>query len=344
MILENSTPFEAVLYPVSGAYEKDLLLVVAKATYSMQQDMELTLCEEQLPIEPTDQYDGEPGESTLKYASDFCIEKQASDIAMKGQVHASFDATEALVYLKVGEIEKRIKVFGNRVWKKVLGKNVISSPSPIENVPLVYEYSFGGIDSSAEKEKDRDAENRNYIGKGFRAKKSEIPLSKINLPNLEDANELIKKASDRPIPAGFGFIPPTHPVRKKYMGTYDQKWQEERMPLLPKDFDPRFFNAAHPDLIYPGFLKGNEVIQIRGMAPNNYIFDFSLPGINPLCMINFSNEKDPLTPDLKIEKLLIDMDEKKVVMVWNCSVFSDMEFEDIEIVSIYSDVLAGLKV
>ena len=51
----------------------------------------------------------------------------------------------------------------------------------------------------------------------------------------------------------------------KYAGTYDKKWQEERAPLLPRDFSKRFLNAAAPGLVAPGYLRGDETVIAAGV-------------------------------------------------------------------------------
>jgi hypothetical protein len=49
-------------------------------------------------------------------------------------------------------------------------------------------------------------------------------------------------------PAGFGYWPENAEHRKCHSGTYDNAWQRQRMPNLPKDFDDHFYNVAHPEL------------------------------------------------------------------------------------------------
>ncbi|MGD8913923.1 MAG: DUF2169 domain-containing protein [Candidatus Thiodiazotropha sp.] len=49
-------------------------------------------------------------------------------------------------------------------------------------------------------------------------------------------------------PVGFGYWPESASHRQCHSGTYDEPWARDRKPRPPKDFDERFFNAAHPDL------------------------------------------------------------------------------------------------
>lgn len=96
----------------------------------------------------------------------------------------------------------------------------------------------------------------NPIGCGFRVRGSERALTGMPLPNLEDPKHLIDSPKDRPPPAGFGYIHPHWEPRWRYAGTYDEHWKKNRAPYLPTDFDPRFNQAAHPDLSADSYLQG----------------------------------------------------------------------------------------
>jgi hypothetical protein len=48
----------------------------------------------------------------------------------------------------------------------------------------------------------------------------------------------------RPSPAGFGPIACHWQPRVGFAGTYGDAWVANRLPLLPDDFDDRFFQSA----------------------------------------------------------------------------------------------------
>lgn len=48
-------------------------------------------------------------------------------------------------------------------------------------------------------------------------------------------------------PMSFGVISRSHPARRAYAGTYDQRWLDETFPFLPQDFDERYYQAAPAD-------------------------------------------------------------------------------------------------
>src|SRR5690606_38106709 len=98
--------------------------------------------------------------------------------------------------------------------------------------------------------------------------------------NLEHAHALLRDPSDRPPPAGFGFVGPHWEPRARHAGTYDEAWQQARMPLLPTDFDRRFFNAVPADQTAPGFVRGDEPVVIANASPEPWL-RFRLPGEPP---------------------------------------------------------------
>lgn len=331
MLLENSTPFVAERCAVSDENGADLLVVLLKATYAYDEKGRLTVAAPQSSLELADQYYGKPEESSIKYASDFSINKPATDVALIGHAYAPQGrATEANVSLQVGALKKSLKVFGDRYWQKILGVTTISSPAPFEKMPLIFERAFGGVDKSHADPEKYDYERRNPIGVGFRAKKSQLPIDGAKLPNIEDLGNLISDLDDKPNPAGFGFISPAWQPRLGYAGTYDENWQKTRMPHLPTDFDNRYFNVAHPDLVHKGFLQGNEPVALTGVSPRGYV-RFSLPGVTPICQVVFKNT-DAQPVILNLDKVVINADENQVILVWSGSLKMPGEFYDVEVI------------
>jgi hypothetical protein len=149
---------------------------------------------------------------------------------------------------------------------------------------------------------------------GFRAKKS-IFKEGIQLPNLEDPAHPLKSYGDTPPPAGFGFISPNWQPRAALAGTYDEKWMNERMPLLPTDFERRFFNAASPGLVAPGYLKGNEPVLIENASPGGRLM-FSLPGVPPPKVhveLRGGVHHDLAT---NLDTVIINTDENLLFLIW----------------------------
>lgn len=312
--IENQTPFELEMLALADEEMQPLLVLVAKATYDLHEDG-LTLAEEQVPVLIEGLPWGKPGESSYRYEPECAFIKPATDIALLGHAWAPRSNTrEVLVSLRVGPVEKSVRVIGNRVWNKSLGFISMSRPEPFESIPLLYERAFGGWDRSEPDPNRHTFEPRNPVGVGFRSSphafEEELPL-----PNLEAPDQPLKHFGQRVAPAGFGFLSPHWQPRAAYAGTYDKAWDKSRKPLLPKDFDRRFFNAASPDLVIPGYLRGDEPVVIQNASPRGAL-SFSLPGqAAPTVTVELTGAADA-NPEMKLDTVILDTDTDQVLLLW----------------------------
>ncbi|MCP5078634.1 MAG: DUF2169 domain-containing protein [Psychromonas sp.] len=305
--VNNTTPFVAEIATFPNEQGIDSLYVIVKATFIM--GAELSLADVQVPPQMGDDYWGEPGLSSIKNLSDFHIGKSNTDIIMQGNAcskdHQQVQQLD--VQLVVGQVQKTVRVFGDRVWQNGLP----SVPTPFESMPLVYERAFGG--QHEVDETDILVEERNIIGCGFVGKRTIEEMEGLALPNIEDPNQLIQNIKDTPTPAGFAPCSSDWLPRRQWAGTYDELWQTTRAPYLPEDFDKRFLNAAHPDLIYPGYLQGGEPIIIKNMHPEGDI-QFNVPQVKMSCNAIVASKAIPLT--LNIETLTLEPNKQFLSMVW----------------------------
>jgi len=325
--LKNNTPFAANLALFPNKDGVDSLYILASATFNIGRKW--TLADEQIPPRAEDVYWGEdPETSSLKYASDFHIGKPASDIIMLGNARAP-EGRKVLqqdVTLNVGHVNKTVRVFGDREWQA----GSIGTPQPFESIPLIYERAFGGL--HRDEDEILSAELRNLVGCGYLGKQKARALDGLSVPNLEDPRQLLQQAGDIVQPAGFGGISPNWQPRVSYAGTYDENWQTSRAPYLPEDFDHKFFNLAHPDLIYPGYLQGGEAVQISGVHPKGNI-QFTLPVIGLSAKVHIGNRIE--TPVFNLETFLIEADELKISLSWKAAMGCDKSALKIKEVILY---------
>jgi hypothetical protein len=292
-----------------------LLVTVVKATYLINDHGQPTLAEKQRPINPVGEFYGKPEESSYQYEPEFAFMKPATDVVLIGSAYPRRPGdTEVNVSLHVGPMQKTVRVVGNRYWVKTLGMAFMSPPELFESIPLIYENAFGGWDRSNPDENKHSFEPRNPVGTGFRGKQGKFEEG-IRLPNLEDPQRPITGYGDTPPPAGFGFISPNWQPRAGFAGTYDDAWMKERMPLLPKDFDRRFFNAASPGLVTPGYLEGNEPVLIENVSPYGGI-SFNLPGVPPpSCRVELKGGQN-VNLEPQLDTVIINTEEKLLLLIW----------------------------
>jgi len=304
--VNNQTPFAAEITTFPNEQGIDSLYVIVKATFLMGQQWRLA--DEQIPPQMGDEYWGEPGESSIKALSDFHIGKVATDILMQGNACAlnQQSVSQLDVSLSVGKVQKTVRVFGDRHWQN----GVPSRPVPFQEMPLVYERAFGG---QYQAEDNIIAEPRNLVGCGFVGKRTRQDVEGLPVPNVEDIRNLISSIKDSPEPAGFAPTCAHWSPRAQWAGTYDENWQTTRAPYLPTDFDKKFLNAAHPDLIYPGYLQGGEPIVIKGMHPSGDI-NLTVPQVKINCYVKLKGKSIPI--HLNIETLTLAPNQQQTSMVW----------------------------
>jgi hypothetical protein len=312
MELVNATPFAAERLVLQDKAGRDVLVAVAKCTYAAG-PRGLRIADEQLPVQLGDTFHGEPGASSTALESDAVPWKPGTDVVAIGHAWAPRgQARELDVELAVGPVRRALRVFGERRWSEAAGAVTLTPPLPFERVPLVYERAFGGADLSAPDPRDHEVELRNPVGVGLVARRSRA-LDGTPLPNLEDPAALIGDPGDRPEPAGFGFIGRGWQPRAALAGTYDAAWSAERAPLLPDDFDERFYHGAHPRLVSRGHLRGDEEVRLVHLGPGGAA-RFRLPGAAPRITVTVGDASEALV--VAFDTLILDVDALRVTLVW----------------------------
>ena len=95
----NKTPYVAETITLQ---DKSVVATV-KATFNFSTRGEVYTAKEQRPLIFGDEYFGEPGESSIKYASDIVPEKKGCDIALIGHAYAPDKAAfNVEIALRVG--------------------------------------------------------------------------------------------------------------------------------------------------------------------------------------------------------------------------------------------------
>jgi hypothetical protein len=322
--LKNKTPFEAGIAVFPDQHGVDSLIIIVKATFSLNGKVDVA--SEQIPLIYADEYWSDPGQSSLKYASEMHLPKPSTDIVLVGRAQA-YDRRpvhQLDVMLSAGNLKKVIRIFGDRWW-------VSSRPTPamtFETMPLVYERAFGGLHKIDD---EILFEPRNPVGRGFAGKRKDQELDRLPLPNLEDPRRLIYSPNNCPPPACFGFIASSWHPRKNYAGTYDEKWQKNRAPFLPTDFDSRFFNTAHPELVSNGYFKGGEPIEAVNVNEHGNM-RFKLPICQMKTSVRVAGKEE--NPAMNLETILIEPDELRFRMLWRGALPCDKKSLKVEQIKI----------
>jgi len=176
-------------------------------------------------------------------------------------------------------------------------------------MPLVWERAFGGEDRArAHKTGEAPAfDPRNPVGVGFATAVNQA-VEGTALPNLEDPAAPLDAPTGVVVPSSLGFISPGWQPRSGFSGTLDDAWRSTRAPLLPLDFDPRFFHAAAPGLTSRTPFTGGEAIRSTGLTPDGD-FGFDLPRVRLVAHVKLLGRWAP--HPMTLDTLVLEPDARR---------------------------------
>lgn len=332
--LDNRTDFVAHPQPLVDR-DGERLVVIVKATLELAADGALDVAPEERRrgVRMADVPWGDPEKSSILYPADLCVRKPGTDVIVVARAHApggkpvtSFD-----VAVQVGPLRKLARVYGLRVWQKA-GEG-ISPPRPVASLEMRYDLAWGGVDAS---DPERVVEEpRNPVGLGVA--RDPAALTHQPAPSIEDPEEPMLSARTRPKPAGIGAIGRHWEPRRRYVGTYDARWLEERAPLPPLDQDDRVNLCATPELCATPPLAGGEEVALVNLTPGGGSTAFRLPRLAVEIAFRVAGRPaEAFRPHL--DTVLIDalMDEEPprpltVELVWRASVKAPRKMKDARI-------------
>jgi hypothetical protein len=296
---------------IPDGHGDDDVVVAAKVTLRLGRQLEWT--EEQQPLVEADEYWGEAGASSLKHSGELGLLKPATNIVLIGQAWSPNEkkVTSIDVCVSAGRLKKTVRVFGDRCWSASVLGTTITAPLPFVSMPLVFERAFGG--SWSLEDGTEVVERRNPIGVGFFSGDRGKRIDGARLPNLEEPRALISGPKDQPPPACFGAVAPGWSPRLEYAGTYDEKWREVRAPLLPDDFDPRYFDIAAKELTSSGHFAGNEPFTITGASKHGKL-EFVLPSWDLAARFFVGREIE--APPFLLDSVVIIPDDERICLLW----------------------------
>lgn len=316
--VRNRTPFEVTIIPGMDKEGSDFCTVVLKGTFDLPREGdEPRLAAKQLAICDSDRFVGKPGESSIVQEGDRCPAKPGTDVVLVGHAVSPKEVLEHDVVVRAGTLAQTIRVIGDRTWYKAVGRWQMTDPQGFTSMPLVYERAFGGQDTSSDDSGEHGWEPRNPIGTGFALRVDSSHIDGMRLPNLEDPAQLIAEPTDCPSPAGVGFIGRHWEPRVRYSGTYDETWRRRRCPLLPNDFDDRYFNGAHPRLVSERHFVGGEKVAIDGVRRAGQL-TFTVPQRALDVLVRSRGRLAQHLPAL--DTLVIDSDQRRLVVLWRVNV------------------------
>jgi hypothetical protein len=220
--LVNALPIPAMANPVpTGEPNEHRVFVTAKATFriraggtQLERERPLGLFtvdeETELGLLPSD---------TLPRIDD------AFEVFVLGQAHApgGRPAVKQTISVSVGEVTRKLSIFGDRRWRPSVGGLEATPPEPYLTMPLVWDRAFGGrcdlwldTDSPLEVSHPLNPFGRGFdpsphadgLAKELRLQKGwpQVRYERL-LPNLENPDRLVATSIDDPEPCCWATIP-----------------------------------------------------------------------------------------------------------------------------------------
>jgi hypothetical protein len=332
--LINQTPYAAERAITMNRDAAEILIVAVKGTWNFTRGGEMELAEIQAPIGMMDEYAGDPAETSIVSEFELGLPKPSTNVVLLGSARPERRGVREMpVTLHVGPIRKTAMVTGRRRWLNSFGFPRASKPEPIDELALVWENSYGGSDLEA-----KAWEPLNPVGRGFRGKKSKLPVKDAELPNVEHPKQRLTKPTGKSIPWGFGFVAPFWEPRRSRAGTYDDAWMKDRAPLLPEDFQDTFHHSVSDDQVVPRRFRGDEEIEVvnvrragplRGRVPRGF----------PVASVLFGGSLAGLP--LPLDTVIVDADAEELRLVWKGAL--NVHRRSLKIQAIKVDLAASRK-
>lgn len=292
---------------VKGRFQRDsdgneVWVVVAKKTWQWLEGAWHPLAESEIFDDP--QYLGEPGLSAMKVDHEFVYLKNNTDVLLYGKArsYAKKPVTQHECRLLIdGHIDKALSIIGERNWIEHGGSVTVSRPVAFIEAEIDYSCAIGG-------------DERNRIGGGVAKSNQELLEQKV--PSVFYSQENWQSSTNKIRVAGFGPLPPFFKSRSVLAGTFDDHWVMSRKPMLPEDFDLRFYQSAPLDQQCKGHLVGGERIVISGFCHNETL-SFRIPATQYSATANFDGEIQRRAMD--IYTVFIDAEAKTLSLSFNAS-------------------------
>ena len=290
MKLENATPVAAAVFRQFDAAGGLDCVVAARATFRHRQDGHAVFHQAQEPFAWSDQYEGDPQHTPLLRQTDLTPEKPGTDVTFLGSSYAPLGAGGAWsCRLAIGPIDKTLYVSGRRSWQPVRRQGLnrvlsrkgpiadwsLSPPEHVGEVPIDWRLAYGGAIPGSDAHGPPEVDERNPIGTGILPPDAASIDAEHPVPQILSAPP--RALGEAQEPAGFGPVPPAWQQRRRHAGTYDDVWSATRHPLLPEDFDPRFWQAAPPDQVAMPHLVSGETYTLENLHPEHAVATGRLP-------------------------------------------------------------------
>jgi hypothetical protein len=344
----NHTGVPHFWFPQAGPDGERLDVLVLRATFDFAAHGDtITLAQVQHPVVAGDAYAGpastDPLRAVIEEDGDLLPYKPGTDILVSGRALApdGVASTQWIAGIRVGTLKKLVRLHGPRQFRKHAFGWRLGPATPVDAVCLDYRLAYGGcIDVAAgftrDGEPDTIRHGGNPAGIGWlpapgdyrhlgRAGRQFVARwvaaqTVLDAPQIEAPLDPLTHPFQAVPPQGLGAIARWCTPRIGYQGEFDAHWRAQRYPLLPVNFDSRYFQNAPADLVMRPHLRGDESVTMNGLLSEKT--DMVLPGWTPVVVVRRASGRSEVSIPL-LDTLRFDLERRQVSMVWRTHFYHD---------------------
>jgi hypothetical protein len=305
LLTEPTLPKSGEIIQLSGAdkHNNNFLSVLVKKSYQLLSDGKCVKSDLSIPLHFDFQFKKE-NEELLNEDTDLYLNKPFTDLVIKGQCYCVGSIKESYVIVEVSNQKTRLdlKICGKRLaYKDQYGEIMFTKPEHLQNIPLEYNFAYGGVDLIAEEkfihpdQKLLDAipgfdwkkvspfrYPRNTCGKGYLVENNAMAFENLELPNIEDpltplspSNLIVGKPENwiyQPLPRSTTWVNPSWFPRIAYFGVLPPFDSSAKLKMLPEYLQ----KLVEPDILENKLIA--EKLNIR--ASNGASLGLQFPYLN----------------------------------------------------------------
>ena len=339
MKLTTDLPLSAMFFKHWHTDDTEVGVVVAKAQFWRRDDGFFVVDPTPPDLNLTEVFIGDPGSSPLMYDQDIAPGKAATDLILHAYARSprGDPVSDWPVAVRIANrLHYGFHVRGPSQWQKTAQGWHLTPPALTQTVPITFAQAYGGV-APGQVNETPDVYPFNPVGTGFANRASLAQDHPIAAPQI---GELAEFMQGDPLAAmmvhGFGAIGKTWLPRRADAGTFDAGWQLARAPRMPRDYNLRYWNAAHRPLQFTDPLKGIEVIEVTGISHHSPIVSVVLP--HAALGLQADGEA---TAQLRMVLDTVEIDlrsdtpsEHSLRLTWRCRIDAPHRFQAGEILSI----------
>lgn len=334
----TSKHLNAAYFTALDVTGREHLVVVAKASWQIPMSGQRPRPIAPLPLYDADGYFGAPGESAMRYGDDFARFKPRCDVLFDACAHApDGKPVKTLdVSVQVGPLKKKIRVVGNRHWRKTLTGLAPSTPEPFVSMPLHFGRAFGGSRTYEKKgQKLSETLLRNPAGIGWAGKETRSSVDGQPVANLELPLKPIQRPDDEHEPVALSAIGKHWSPRSHYTGTFDELWKREVAPFLPEDFDDQYHQCAPQDQQIP-YLQGGEAVHLERLLHDQPYTNFRLPPLDHMKVRVLRKDYTTETLSAPADTLFFETESRRFSVTWRVCTPIQRRIQEFDVVAVGS--------